>query len=123
VRYTNAGNPPLLNRSLRAVFSEDKLFATSPTTGDCDCRRSKTCWLTDTVVSSRSCRTDLSRGVQDTLEEVVHAIWLLHVWTSAHPQPRNRSRRDLVLAEMRGGETDAADLQQDLTSSPAASPP
>ena len=94
VGYTNAGKSTLFNAITGAVtLSEDKLFATlDPTTRRLRLPTNQNVLLSDTVGFIRKLPHDLVDAFKATLEEVVEADLLLHVWTSVRRMRRNKSR-------------------------------
>jgi GTP-binding protein HflX len=104
VGYTNAGKSSVL-RTLaddRAVFVEDRLFATlDPLTREVELGENNTVLLTDTVGFIRKLPHHLVASFRATLEEVREADLLLHVIDASHPTwEDHRQVVDQVLAEL-----------------------
>jgi len=87
VGYTNAGKSTLLNVLTDAgVLQEDKLFATlDPTTRRAALGGGVEVLLTDTVGFIQKLPHHLVDAFRSTLEEAVHADFLIHVIDAAHP--------------------------------------
>jgi len=87
VGYTNAGKSTLLNVLTDAgVLQEDKLFATlDPTTRRAPLGGGVEVLLTDTVGFIQKLPHHLVDAFRSTLEEAVHADFLLHVVDASHP--------------------------------------
>jgi len=85
VGYTNAGKSTLLNLLTGAdVLSEDKLFATlDTTTRVLKFPNKEELLLTDTVGFIRKLPHDVIDAFKSTLEEAVHADFILHVVDAA----------------------------------------
>ena len=81
VGYTNAGKSSLLNRLTGSdVFAADMLFATlDPTTRRVELPDGQTLLMTDTVGFVRSLPHGLVEAFKATLEEALHADFLVHV--------------------------------------------
>jgi len=87
VGYTNAGKSTLLNVLTDAgVLQEDKLFATlDPTTRRASLGGGVEILLTDTVGFIQKLPHHLVDAFRSTLEEAVHADFLVHVVDASHP--------------------------------------
>ena len=81
VGYTNAGKSTLMNTLTGAeVFVADQLFATLDTrTRECTLGEGEAALLSDTVGFVRDLPHHLVASFRATLEEAIHADWLLHV--------------------------------------------
>lgn len=81
IGYTNAGKSTLLNYCTDAeVITENKLFATlDPTTREWELKGGLKLLLTDTVGFVRKLPHDLVQAFHSTLEESMHADFLIHV--------------------------------------------
>ena len=104
VGYTNAGKSSVL-RALandRAVFVEDRLFATlDPLTREVPLGENNDVLLTDTVGFIRKLPHHLVASFRATLEETQEADLLLHVIDASHPTwEEHRQVVDAVLAEL-----------------------
>jgi GTP-binding protein HflX len=107
VGYTNAGKSTLLNVLTDAgVLQEDKLFATlDPTTRRTSLGGGVEILLTDTVGFIQKLPHHLVDAFRSTLEEAVHADFLIHVVDAAHPDWDSHRRTTLeVLTSLGAGE-------------------
>jgi GTP-binding protein HflX len=108
VGYTNAGKSTLLNAVTNAnVIAEDKLFATLDTkTTRWHLGDGRTALLSDTVGFVRDLPHHLVASFRATLEETIHANYLLHVVdASAHDAPAQIDAVLKVLGELGCGDT------------------
>ena len=108
VGYTNAGKSSLL-RALsqdRAVFVEDRLFATlDPLTREVDLGENNRVLLTDTVGFIRKLPHHLVASFRATLEETREADLLLHVIDASHPDwEGHKAVVDGVIDELGAGD-------------------
>lgn len=87
VGYTNAGKSSLLNCLTGSeVFAADMLFATlDPTTRRVELPDGQTLLMTDTVGFVRSLPHGLVEAFKATLEEALHADFLVHVMDGSSP--------------------------------------
>ncbi len=86
VGYTNVGKSTIMNLlSKRAVFAEDKLFATLDTTTGKVVFENTPFLLSDTVGFIRKLPHHLVESFKSTLDEVREADILLHVVDISHP--------------------------------------
>ena len=87
IGYTNAGKSTLFNRlSGAGVLSKDMLFATlDPTMRELDFVSGRRAILADTVGFISQLPIQLIEAFKSTLEEVVHADFLLHVHDASSP--------------------------------------
>ncbi len=92
VGYTNAGKSSLLERlSGSELGSEDKLFATlDPSTKKVELAESGPLLLTDTVGFVRNLPHELVDAFHSTLEETLHASFIIHVVDAAAPNARQQ---------------------------------
>ena len=88
VGYTNAGKSTLLNvLADEKLLQEDKLFATlDPTTRRVSVAGGLSLLITDTVGFIQKLPHHLVDAFRSTLEEAVHADFLIHVVDVSHPQ-------------------------------------
>ena len=88
IGYTNAGKSTLFNRLTGAgVLSKDMLFATlDPTMRELDFASGRKAVLADTVGFISQLPTEIIEAFKSTLEEVVHADVMLHVYDASSPQ-------------------------------------
>ncbi|TVR50216.1 MAG: GTPase HflX [Puniceicoccaceae bacterium] len=107
VGYTNAGKSSLLNRlTASTVLAEDKLFATlDPTTRQLELPDGQVVLLTDTVGFVRRLPHALVEAFKATLEEVVHADFLIHVLDVTHPEVRHHFETTLSVLRELGADT------------------
>ena len=92
VGYTNAGKSSLLELlSGVELGSEDKLFATlDPSTKRIDLPDAGPVLLTDTVGFVRNLPHELVNAFHSTLEETLHASFIIHVVDAAAPNAREQ---------------------------------
>ena len=123
VGYTNAGKSSLLNKITGSnVLAEDKLFATlDPTTRRVKLKSGRLLLLTDTVGFVRRLPHRLVDAFKATLEEAVHADFIIHVMDVSNSQVEQHRKTTLrVLQELGVEEKDVllvfnkVDAQQDL---------
>ncbi len=103
IGYTNAGKSTLLNALTDAgVLVEDKLFATlDTTTRKFALPNKQEILLIDTVGFIRKLPHQLVAAFRSTLEEAVHADFLLHVVDVSHPNAEEQAEATLeVLKEL-----------------------
>ncbi|MFW6362403.1 MAG: GTPase HflX [Spirochaeta sp.] len=103
VGYTNAGKSSLLELlSGTELGSEDKLFATlDPSTKRIDLPDAGPVLLTDTVGFIRSLPHELVDAFHSTLEETLHASFIIHVVDAAAANAREQYEAvNLVLREL-----------------------
>ncbi len=88
VGYTNAGKSTLINALTQSkVLTENKLFATlDPTTKKLNLSTKQEVLLTDTVGFIQKLPHELVSSFRATLEETIHADFLLHVIDCSHPK-------------------------------------
>lgn len=105
IGYTNAGKSTLLNALTDAhVFVEDKLFATlDTTTRKFTLKNNQEVLLIDTVGFIRKLPHTLVAAFKSTLEEAVHADFLLHLIDVSHPAAAEQAATTMeVLKELNG---------------------
>ncbi|MEB3206696.1 MAG: GTPase HflX [Vampirovibrionales bacterium] len=88
VGYTNAGKSTLMNALTGAeVWVQNQLFATlDPTIRQLRLPSGQTALLSDTVGFIQKLPTFLIQAFRATLEEVLEADILLHIWDVSHPE-------------------------------------
>ena len=88
VGYTNAGKSTLLNQITGSdIMAKDMLFATlDTTTRSIELPDGQTLMLTDTVGFIRNLPHRLVEAFKATLEEAIHADFILHVLDSSSPE-------------------------------------
>lgn len=107
VGYTNAGKSSLLNALTQSqVLAEDKLFATlDPSTRRMALPSGQTLLITDTVGFIRRLPHRLVEAFKATLEESLHASFLLHVLDVANPSVEaHYETTQAVLKELKADE-------------------
>lgn len=106
VGYTNAGKSSLLNcLTGSSILAEDKLFATlDPTTRRLELPGGQIVLLTDTVGFVRRLPHRLVEAFKATLEEAIHANFLIHVADITSPDLEHHMETTLGVVKELGSE-------------------